>query len=248
MNELALRTISAALLLLLAAFWFFWLPERAYTLSTAVLGALAAWEGARFLRLSAPWAIGLAAGACAGLGPERAWISAALAALALGLAGMRARADFGALFAASWIAAAAAEACAVLIAWHPAPEGRMLLIGAALAVWVADIAAYLIGRRFGRHRLCPAISPGKSWEGLVAALIASASVGAAWWHAQGLAWGAALGVGLAVVGIVGDLAISAAKRLAGVKDSGHWIPGHGGLLDRVDALLVALPVLWVWRG
>jgi len=123
-----------------------------------------------------------------------------------------------------------------------------LLLGAMSVVWVADTAAYFSGKRFGKNKLAPAISPGKTWEGVFGALIVVSVyvlvVGfagdlfksylvipgilvASWW------W-----VGLAVIG---DLFESAIKRQAGVKDSGALLPGHGGLLDRIDALTSTLP-------
>ena len=131
--------------------------------------------------------------------------------------------------------------------------GVPVLLACMALIWVSDIAAYFTGRAFGRHRLAPGISPGKTWEGVVGALIgvalfglilvmlaprlpgvaqALASAGWAWWPALG---------GLAVLGIEGDLFESWLKRCAGVKDSGWILPGHGGVLDRIDALTAALP-------
>jgi phosphatidate cytidylyltransferase len=119
-------------------------------------------------------------------------------------------------------------------------------------VWVADTAAYLAGRAFGKRKLAPAISPGKTWEGAAGALVASVIYAIIWAQfdpglsalVQGAAWlpylaGAVL---LCAVSIVGDLFESAAKRRAGVKDSGRLLPGHGGVLDRIDSATAALPV------
>ena len=122
--------------------------------------------------------------------------------------------------------------------------------GAAFVVWlfvatsVADAGAYFVGRQFGRRKLAPRISPGKTWEGLVGGVIATlawAASGAWFFHGALLAW---LGVGAAVVGaaVVGDLFESALKRSRGVKDSGTLLPGHGGVLDRIDSVLAAAPV------
>jgi phosphatidate cytidylyltransferase len=138
-----------------------------------------------------------------------------------------------------------------------------------LVVWFGDTAAYYIGRTFGRHKLAPTISPGKSWEGAIGSV--AGSVGAAGLllglasyqqHSDFLAtvlqrWDMApltfpdqpwywlvLAVVVNVAGQVGDLAESALKRSANVKDSGSLLPGHGGVLDRIDALLLAAPVLW----
>lgn len=103
-------------------------------------------------------------------------------------------------------------------------------------VWSGDIAAYLVGKRFGKHKIAPTISPGKSWEGLAGSVIVSAAVAAGLGHIAPIPH-AILGALFALLGLGGDLFESALKRHAGVKDSGRLIPGHGGLFDRVDALL-----------
>ena len=111
-----------------------------------------------------------------------------------------------------------------------------ILLATFVIVWTGDIAAYLTGKRFGRHKIAPAISPGKSWEGLAGSIAASAAVAAALGHVAPIPH-AVLGALFALLGLGGDLFESALKRQAGVKDSGRLIPGHGGLFDRVDALL-----------
>jgi phosphatidate cytidylyltransferase len=137
------------------------------------------------------------------------------------------------------------------------PDGPSLLIFLFCVVWTGDIAALYVGRNFGRHKLAPQISPNKSWEGSAASvvgslLIAALLVGLARWlegrsalHFQGplIRW-LGLAVLLNVFAQVGDLVESAIKRGAGVKDSGAMLPGHGGILDRIDALLLAAPALW----
>lgn len=111
-----------------------------------------------------------------------------------------------------------------------------ILFSLLAIVWGGDIAAYLVGRKFGKHKIAPAISPGKSWEGLAASIIASAAIGTSLGHIAPIPH-AILGAALAVIGLLGDLFESSLKRHAGVKDSGRLIPGHGGLFDRVDALM-----------
>jgi phosphatidate cytidylyltransferase len=134
------------------------------------------------------------------------------------------------------------------------PEGRQFVYYVACTTWAADSAAYYVGSRFGRRPLAPAVSPRKSVEGAVAALVAIVIVamgGAPWvWPRLGWAAAAAAGLLLGVVGIVGDLCESALKRAAAVKDSGGIIPGHGGILDRLDSLICACPVFYllVWAG
>lgn len=120
---------------------------------------------------------------------------------------------------------------------------KVLLVLMA-TIWLSDSAAYFAGKQFGRNKLAPAISPGKTWEGVVGALLAvglfagllkSLSGVNTWWILPGL-WL------VAIVGIYGDLFESFFKRRAGLKDSGQFLPGHGGLLDRVDGIIPALPV------
>jgi phosphatidate cytidylyltransferase len=124
-----------------------------------------------------------------------------------------------------------------------------LLLGIMVLVWVADSAAYFTGRKFGKTKLAPSISPGKTWEGVIGALLGvSVYVLLAWSFSSythlfmllpNILLASWCWVGLAVIG---DLFESAIKRQAGVKDSGALLPGHGGLLDRIDALTSTLPL------
>jgi phosphatidate cytidylyltransferase len=116
--------------------------------------------------------------------------------------------------------------------------------------WAGDIGAYYVGRKFGKHKLAPRVSPNKSWEGAVASVATAVLIGGAYLIAfiPGIAVWNAVGITIAanVAGQFGDLAESAMKRGAGVKDSGTILPGHGGFLDRVDSTLFALPVIYGW--
>jgi phosphatidate cytidylyltransferase len=113
-------------------------------------------------------------------------------------------------------------------------------------VWLGDTAAYYAGSRLGRHKMAPVVSPKKSWEGSLAGFatsIASAAVWS-WWRLGRVDWKLLAAAALvAAAAQVGDLVESMIKRGSGVKDSGHLLPGHGGMLDRIDALLFAAPVL-----
>jgi len=115
-------------------------------------------------------------------------------------------------------------------------ESLPILLSVFAIVWGGDIAAYFAGKKWGRHKIAPRISPGKSWEGLAGSIVASAAIGATLGHVAPVPH-AILGALLAILGLCGDLFESSLKRRAGVKDSGRLIPGHGGLFDRVDALL-----------
>jgi phosphatidate cytidylyltransferase len=124
------------------------------------------------------------------------------------------------------------------------PLGHALTMTALAIVWAADVGAYTFGRAFGRIKLAPAVSPGKTWEGVSGGLVAAAA--AAWIAAIliGLPAGAllALGVGTALASVIGDLAVSVFKRNVGLKDTGTLLPGHGGVMDRIDSLTAAIPV------
>jgi phosphatidate cytidylyltransferase len=146
--------------------------------------------------------------------------------------------------------------------WNrPEGDGTVLVFFLFLCVWSGDVAALYIGKRFGRHKLAPELSPNKTWEGAIASVLASIVFGVGlilygdwlslhgssftrlhtdspWWQWMLLA------VLLNAAAQFGDLLESALKRGAGVKDSGTLLPGHGGILDRIDALLLAAPVLW----
>jgi phosphatidate cytidylyltransferase len=110
-------------------------------------------------------------------------------------------------------------------------------------VWSADVGAYFAGRRFGRRKLAPAVSPGKTWEGAFGGMLVSLALCGGALLVLGLpAWWLLAVAGLVVVSIFGDLFESVIKRVRGVKDSSNLLPGHGGILDRIDSLLAVLPV------
>jgi phosphatidate cytidylyltransferase len=123
------------------------------------------------------------------------------------------------------------------------PNGRALLLYLLVLIAAADVGAYIGGRTLGRHKLAPRVSPGKTWEGFAAGMLASAGVavaGAALFGTPLRAW-LALCVLVALVSVGGDLFESMFKRRAGLKDSGNLLPGHGGVLDRLDSLTAAAP-------
>lgn len=142
-----------------------------------------------------------------------------------------------------WITLLAAWTALTVLHAHP---GRLLALVAV--VWIADSAAYFTGRRFGRRRLAPGISPGKTWEGVAGAGAAVAVYFVTLWIIVSPPWlapsplvdGALIAL-LVVLSIEGDLFESWLKRRAGVKDSGTLLPGHGGVLDRIDGMIAVLP-------
>ncbi len=140
-------------------------------------------------------------------------------------------------------------ACVALMWLRMRPEyGFELVLWLFLVVWATDIGAYFVGRSFGGAKLARAVSPGKTWSGLFGGVGCAAAVGGVFAWAVGIAgahMGAFIGAVLAVVAQLGDLFESLLKRRKGVKDSGNLIPGHGGLLDRVDGVMTAAPGLAV---
>jgi phosphatidate cytidylyltransferase len=134
-------------------------------------------------------------------------------------------------------------------------RGPAVLLGVMAVVWVADTAAYFSGRHFGRHKLASTISPGKTWEGVAGALVALALYAAAVSAFAGMPF-VSLFILIAVLlylSVLGDLFESWIKRVSGMKDSGDLLPGHGGVLDRIDALTATLPIasgmlMWLERA
>jgi phosphatidate cytidylyltransferase len=136
-----------------------------------------------------------------------------------------------------------------LVRLHAVAEiGRRLLLFVLVLVWTGDTAAYFTGRAFGRRRMAPHLSPGKTWEGAVGNLVGSLAIGLAFarWLQIGVGHMLLMAALGSVAGQAGDLLESAYKRCAGAKDSGAVLPGHGGVFDRIDALLLAAPVVWYY--
>ncbi|MBT6117038.1 MAG: phosphatidate cytidylyltransferase [Rhodospirillaceae bacterium] len=259
-SSLRIRALSTLVLIPTAAALVVAGPPI-FTVAVAVAAALAAWEWER-LTASAFGPVGVVVG----LGAiAAAWLAGAglpEAALVAVIGGA-----FGAYLLARLLdhARPATMAAGVVYIGLPAgafawlravPVDGLYLVGWLVAVVVAcDVLAYAAGRAIGGPRLAPRISPGKTWAGLGGAVVGGSAAGAALALAFGLTGPAAGGVAGAVLALVaqgGDLLESAIKRRAGVKDSGRLIPGHGGLLDRIDGYMTAGPVLAVaigfWAG
>jgi len=137
--------------------------------------------------------------------------------------------------------------CAHCVIYLHYVYGGWMLMYLLTLVWLADIGAYFSGRKFGKRKLAPAISPGKTWEGVYGGIC----VNLVWmvliyWLSRGfdigIGWFLLIGVSTVLISIVGDLFESILKREAGVKDSGKLLPGHGGILDRIDSVIAASPV------
>ncbi|MFZ1365660.1 MAG: phosphatidate cytidylyltransferase [Brachymonas denitrificans] len=265
------RVITAVLLLLVLLAALFAPVEAAFGLLMAVVMAAAAWEWARLSGCQSGlcWASAvLAAGACA-LMTSWGWHASAsegvrlfvtLASLAwLGLAPWLLRAGVPVWQRIPTPLRLAMGLFVLCAAWLAAVQlhgrfGVWYLLSVLALAWAADISAYFAGRAFGKRKLAPSISPGKSWAGvygglagaLVLALVC-AQLPVANFHAD-VAGRAGIAVLLLVVAaltamsVVGDLVESLMKRSMGMKDSSQLLPGHGGILDRIDALLPVLPL------
>jgi phosphatidate cytidylyltransferase len=246
------RVLSAVALapLPVAAIWFGspWLP-----LLTALAGALMAWEWGRLCRRGRLGATGiilvgvvLATIATATLITPGLSIVFALVGAGIVFWLARGRPDLDpewTAFGALWVALPCI--CLLWLA-RGGPNGRATLLWILAIVWATDIGAYAIGRTLGGPRLAPRWSPRKTWAGLAGGAVCAGLAGwatAAWLGISPALPLVLLSAGLAIVEQFGDLAESLAKRRFGVKDSSSLIPGHGGLLDRLDGLLAVIPVV-----
>jgi len=270
MTPLATRVATAAVLVPCVLAALFLLPPAPWAVATLGVVLLAAHEWARLASFGrARWLVFVGGLAVVGAlllavsapGLARGWPHAVLFA-ACGLATL-----FWLAVAPPWVfrrwplrsplALTVAGWVVLAGAWVALVElqarSPWLVLAAMAIVWIADTAAYFAGRAFGRRKLAPLVSPGKTWEGVFGGLAAVAVYAVAlvpFAQAAGyggslaplavVAW-VALALALAALSVVGDLYESWLKRVAGVKDSGTLLPGHGGVLDRIDALVAAMP-------
>lgn len=263
LSPLAQRILTAAVLIAALLPAFLLLPKgfgRAL-ISVFVLGA--AWEWAAFVGWRAPLQrLGYVATVAALLVAVRLVVPATIpvAAVAVVALGWWTVAFVLILYfpvaigrAAAWFAGLLVmiPAWASLVAVLDTPaHGRKLLLVLLAIVWAADVGAYFAGRRFGRVKLAPQVSPGKTWEGVIGglALATAAVMAGAAQLGQAVMLAVPLGLSVAAVSVVGDLTVSVFKRNAGLKDSGSIFPGHGGVLDRVDSVTAAAPLYLLAAG
>ncbi len=267
------RLITAAIGTPLALAALFLLPHTWWFLVIAVFIEMAAWEYLAIVRPRAPhaplWtllvvmpllAVALSASAMPGvwpLAPEASLlIAATLVSVGLGSLILLSRTPLEEALPALGVLAFGIPYFAVPIAsLHLLKRSDPWLVFLLMAiVWLGDSAAFYAGSRFGRHKMAPVVSPKKSWEGATAGFLISVAAAAVWSYFRlGRVDPALLGVAAVttVAAQIGDLVESVIKRGAGVKDSGHVLPGHGGVFDRMDAMLFAAPVLllglWLLR-
>ena len=261
------RLISAAIMVVIVIGGLFYLPTEGFALLLALVMAAGLWEWSRlvpFVSLAGQvlypaivllllwllWTAGLAVTSMPLLWAGLAFWVAALFYLP------RAVVTSGQDVTSRIIKSIAGilvtlPAWAALVLLHArVPHGPFIILYMLVLVWLADSGAYFAGRKWGRRKLAPAVSPGKSWEGVYGAVavctVFAVAVGLAYGDTPGQAAGLVVVSLLTVMfSIVGDLLESLMKRQAGVKDSSTLIPGHGGVLDRIDSLTAAAPVFFI---
>lgn len=253
-----------------------------FAVLTLALIAAAGWEWARLNKAGAApsIAMGLALAAAGALAldaglqtsaPSLLWWAAAALWLALGAVALRSGPVAWPRLPrlARWLVGLVVLWAAWLAIAHARVVGINFLLSVLCLVWMADVAAYFGGRAWGRRKLAPSISPGKSWEGVWSGMAGVLALSALWiwidgrfavdgpslysrlWAAHGVAGMTVALLALCGMSVMGDLIESLVKRAAGAKDSSRLLPGHGGVLDRVDALLPVVPAalaLVTWTG
>lgn len=179
-----------------------------------------------------------------------AFAVATFGGLALGLFPRAARAGIGdvawSLLGLAWIGGGGAAAVSILAL---DPGGMALLIWAVLVTAADDVAAYFVGTSIGRHKMAPSVSPNKSWEGFAGGVVGALGAGALAGSIVAeitVLEGVALGAIVSLAAPIGDLVESRFKREVGIKDSGHLLPGHGGMLDRIDAIVFVCPPVFIF--
>jgi phosphatidate cytidylyltransferase len=265
MKKLLQRVVTAIVLLAILLTVLFGLSPRAAVLTLGLLVVVAAWEWSGFLGFSSTayraaysGLILLIMAATARFVPHILplapvlWISLLWWGIAFAWV-LRyptpIRPDIAAMCGVLTLVPAWAGLLALLQDTERGSENVLLVLS---VIWAADIGAYFTGRRFGRTKLAPDVSPGKTWEGVAGGLVAAGIAGAAgaqWLNLPVMVLVFA-GLSVAAISVVGDLTVSMFKRHAGLKDSGRLFPGHGGVLDRLDSItagvaLFALEALWI---
>jgi phosphatidate cytidylyltransferase len=247
-----MRIITALLLAAGASYTIFFGPPLLFKAVVVLVAFACYWEYSGLVVASGiprPTFAGLFGGAVLLFAPNYAALGLSLICVAALISALR----FENLrYVLPSVAADFFGAIYAILPWHFAETLRArsvhwLFFALALS-WAGDSAAYYVGRMFGKHRLAPVISPKKSWEGAIGSVVGSVVFGIlylGYFDPQVPKWEVAvIAVAANIAGQLGDLAESAMKRGAGVKDSGNILPGHGGMLDRVDSSLFALPVVY----
>lgn len=273
------RILTALILLAVLLPALFSTSPWPFAALTLLFLAAAGWEWGRLNGQAGPmaWAMGLVLALACGVAWKLGWVRLAPQSLWWGAAALWITGAFWALRTGplAWphvsrLLRQAVGLVALWVAWLAMAKARTQGINFVLSVmalvWAADIAAYAGGRAFGRHKLAPTISPGKTWEGALSGAVAVVLLALAWraadaawlfdslslytllWREGGAIFGLTACLALSAMSVVGDLVESLVKRAAGAKDSSGLLPGHGGVLDRIDALLPVFPLALALAG
>ncbi|MEX2365763.1 MAG: phosphatidate cytidylyltransferase [Pseudohongiellaceae bacterium] len=260
------RMLTALILAPLMVWAIFAMPETGFTVLLLVIFSLAAWEWSRLAGLSQPgprlfyvvilFSLMDAAGYFSGSYPAFIDVVYLFVALLWVLAVIGLfyyqqhiveRSGFNLIKLLLGIGIILGPFVTLLVLRHREPFGPQWVMYLFLLVWTADTGAFFVGRAFGKHKLLYNVSPGKSWEGVAGGMLGCLILAlvAGWWFelaVPGYPWFVLISLVVVLFSVAGDLVESLFKRQAGVKDSGHILPGHGGILDRIDSLTAAAPV------
>lgn len=262
------RVVTAVILALFFLGILFGLPMAGFAVVLAIIVMVAAWEWADLAGLQAPWkryAYAIFIGCCIAVVAayshlfEASWAGGDVIAIrdillvaalwwAISLLWVQGYPSSALLWDRFWVKAAVGVLVLVpawlsLVFLHGRENGQWLILLVILLVACADIGAYFSGKAFGKHKLAPAVSPGKSWEGFWGGFAACLLLGVVIAYCLGGNWLIlALIVPASLISVLGDLSESMFKRQRGIKDSSQLLPGHGGLLDRVDGVTAAAPI------
>lgn len=258
MSELALRIVTASVLFAGAIVWLFYLPTFWFDIVLGLLAMAATVELLNMVSIKRCLVYGVVALLAwllllSGHGNwmllPAAWIVLMVGWLVLLIIDAedgKLEAEFRKLAYAQWMMIWLSLFVLVMMQLHAVEGGVVFIAGACAGVWAADIAAYFTGKAWGKRKLCPVVSPGKTLEGLaggaLAGVLTAMGIWLTWLELSPL-FALLLSIVLVFCAVLGDLAESTLKRAVGVKDSGNMLPGHGGLLDRIDALLPAIPAV-----
>jgi len=266
MNELTLRIMTASVLFAGAVYWLFYLPAAWFNIVLGLVAVAATVELTQMLQMTQrrlynliavlAWALLLVNEHALQILPL-AWVVLMVGWLFLLIFNAQEgelETAFKKIAYAQWMMTWLMLFVLALMLLHTQEDGVVFIAGACMGVWASDVAAYFTGKAWGKDKLSPVVSPGKTWQGLMGGVVAGVMTAMfIWLLFMDMTWYVALLLSLVLVlcGVLGDLAESVLKRAVGVKDSGTMLPGHGGLLDRIDALLPAIPAagfLWIIFG
>ncbi|WP_044411282.1 phosphatidate cytidylyltransferase [Thiomicrospira microaerophila] len=259
------RILTALALLVIALLALFAAPPLLWQGLIVLVAAMAAWEWTQFARMrKAPARIGfvtltvvcLMAGLWFELYQALIWFALAQLILTVVTVTRFQTTQGGAIWQSSWLNLLVGllfiVSFGLALVWLRDEVSVWLLLLSLSMIWLVDTGAYFSGRRFGRHKLAVHVSPGKTWEGVAGGVLLAWVVALAVWFVAEINYQpglVAFVLGLSLIAglsVFGDLFESLMKRQVGLKDSGKILPGHGGVLDRIDSLLLALPLYWIF--